>query len=44
MLLDFPHGDSPVEGKAAPAGLYAAKGVAEIDVDKEAVVITIIDG
>ena len=30
-VLDFPHGDSTVEGKAALAQLYAAKGVAEID-------------
>lgn len=30
-VLDFPHGDSTPEGKAALAELYAAKGVAEID-------------
>jgi len=30
-VLDFPHGDSTAEGKAALAELYAAKGVAEID-------------
>jgi len=30
-VLDFPHGDSSAEGKAALAELYAAKGVAEID-------------
>lgn len=30
-VLDFPHGDSTAEGKAALAQLYAAKGVAEID-------------
>lgn len=30
-VLDFPHGDSSAEGKAALAKLYAAKGVAEID-------------
>lgn len=30
-VLDFPHGDSTPEGKAALAHLYAAKGVAEID-------------
>ena len=30
-VLDFPHGDSTEEGKAALAELYAAKGVAEID-------------
>lgn len=30
-VLDFPHGDSTPEGKAALAKLYAAKGVAEID-------------
>ncbi|MDD3347445.1 deoxyribose-phosphate aldolase [Oscillibacter sp.] len=30
-VLDFPHGDSTAEGKAALAEQYAAKGVAEID-------------
>ena len=30
-VLDFPHGDSSAEGKAALAEIYAAKGVAEID-------------
>ena len=30
-VLDFPHGDSTAEGKAALAEIYAAKGVAEID-------------
>jgi deoxyribose-phosphate aldolase len=30
-VLDFPHGDSSAEGKAALAELYAPKGVAEID-------------
>lgn len=30
-VLDFPHGDSTAEGKAALAELYAAKGLAEID-------------
>ena len=30
-VLDFPHGDSTAEGKAALARLYAEKGVAEID-------------
>lgn len=30
-VLDFPHGDSTAEGKAALAELYAAKGVDEID-------------
>lgn len=30
-VLDFPHGDSSAEGKVALAKLYAAKGVAEID-------------
>ena len=30
-VLDFPHGDSTAEGKAVLAQLYAAKGVAEID-------------
>ena len=30
-VLDFPHGDSTAEGKAALAQIYAAKGVAEID-------------
>lgn len=28
-VLDFPHGDSTAEGKAALAEIYAAKGVAE---------------
>ena len=30
-VLDFPHGDSTAEGKAALAEIYAAKGVSEID-------------
>ena len=30
-VLDFPHGDSTAEGKAALAELYANKGVVEID-------------
>lgn len=30
-VLDFPHGDSTAEGKAALAELYAPMGVAEID-------------
>ena len=30
-VLDFPHGDSTAEGKAALAEIYASKGVAEID-------------
>lgn len=30
-VLDFPHGDSTAEGKTALAEIYAAKGVAEID-------------
>ena len=30
-VLDFPHGDAPAEAKAALAGIYAAKGVYEID-------------
>ena len=30
-VLDFPHGDSSAEGKAALAEIYASKGVAEID-------------
>ena len=30
-VLDFPHGDSTAEGKAALADLYAAKGAKEID-------------
>lgn len=30
-VLDFPHGDSSVEGKRALAEIYAKKGVAEID-------------
>jgi len=30
-VLDFPHGDSTPAGKAALAELYAAQGVAEID-------------
>ena len=30
-VLDFPHGDSSAEGKAALAELYAPRGVAEID-------------
>lgn len=30
-VLDFPHGDSTVDGKKALAGMYAKKGAAEID-------------
>ncbi len=30
-VLDFPHGDSSAEGKAALAELYAPRGVAEIE-------------